>query len=150
MRNILILFFFVTVAAAHANPIITATCDEPVGTRYDLQNSEVRSQDDGFSGVRPVFIIDDNNPETLTFVWGASNSAKTVFSVKDSVEKAKIISKTDEKITAVRTVDHGVTQMFSLYPRENFVFFTQHRHIGWPTSSTFYSNCQFKETKRRK
>ena len=144
MYKLAFLLIFIA-ATATAKPILTATCDEPVGTRYDQENGVVRTKSDGFSGVNPVFIIDDEKPKTLTFIWGAADWAKKELKMKATAQEAVIISFTEEKITAIRVEEQTVTQMYSLYPSKGLVFFTQHRYIigGVPTASTFYSTCSF-------
>lgn len=146
MRHLVFLLIFVP-ATSIAKPIVTATCGEPVGTRYDQEGGVVRAKADGFSGVNPVFIIDDEKPRTLTFIWGPADWAKGELGARPSAQEAIIISVTGEKITAVRVEEQGVTQMYSLYPSKGLVFFTQHRYItlagGVPTTSTFHSKCVF-------
>jgi hypothetical protein len=146
VHKLVFLLIFIA-ATATAKPILTATCGEPVGTRYDQENGVVRVKSDGFSGVNPVFIIDDEKLKTLTFIWGPAGWAKKELEMKANAQEAVIILFTEEKITAVRVEEQGVTQMYSLYPTKGLVFFTQHRYItfagGVPTTSTFYARCSF-------
>ena len=146
MRRVVILLMFAS-ATSTAKPVVTVTCAEPIGSRYDLQDGVVRAQADRFSGVRPVFILDDDKPKVLTFIWGPADWAKRELGVQQSAQEAIIVSVTAEKITAIRTEEQGVTQMYSLYPSSGLVFFTQHRYValagGVPTASTFHSKCTF-------
>lgn len=129
-------------------PSLTAVCDQPLGTRLDLVGPTIKSGDDSFTGVQPVFIIDEAKPDVLTVVWGATKSVRDG-GVPTSALEATIISRTATKITAVRIDDaeYGVVHMYSLYPNKGLVFFTQHRYLnaagGVPTASTYYARCQF-------
>jgi hypothetical protein len=146
MRLLFLLLAFFPLAAM-CKPVLTATCGEPVGTRYDQENGVLLTKPDGFSGVTPVFILDDEKPKVITFIWGAAAWVQKELDQKVSAQEAVIVSTSKDKITAVRVEEGGVTQMYSLYPQKGLVFFTQHRFItladGVPTASTFYSKCSF-------
>ena len=146
MRNFAFILIFAS-ATCIAKPALTVLCEEPIGTRYDQVNGVVRIKTDGFTGVKPVFIFDDEKPKILTFIWGPAEWAQRELGVKPSAQEANIISSTEEKITAIRIEEGGVTHMYSLYPSRSLIFFTQHRFItltgGVPTSSTFYAKCTF-------
>ena len=148
VRTILSCCLLLATTLSNAKPVLTATCGEPVGTRYDQVNGEVVSKADGFTGVAPIFILDDENPKKLTFVWGPAAWARDELKLKANAQEAVVISITSDKITAVRVEGEGVTQMYSLYPGKGLVFFTQHRYIaphmgGVPTTSSFYAKCAF-------
>jgi hypothetical protein len=135
-------------AVAHRAPVLTAVCEEPSGVRVDLVGQTIKKGDDSFTGVKPVFIIDDAKPGILTLVWGPTKSVQDAGAPSPAVE-AQIVSQIDTKITAVRIDDpeYGVVHMYSLYPDKGLVFFTQHRYLnaagGVPTASTFYTRCRF-------
>ena len=147
MRKVAFTIIFAS-ATCIARPVLTVICEEPIGTRYDQVSGVVVTKADGFSGVKPVFIFDDEKPKILTFIWGPAEWAQRELGLKPSAQEANIISVTEEKITAIRIEEKGVTHMYSLYPSKSLVFFTQHRFItlatnGVPTSSTFYAMCAF-------
>lgn len=125
-----------------------ARCGEPVGTRYDSNGGQVISKADGFTGVNPIFVVTGETPDKIRFVWGPAQWARDELKLKAHMQEATIISSTPRKITAIRVEAGGVTQMYSLYPDDGLVYFTQHRYItltepGVPTTSTFYSKCDF-------
>src|SRR5690242_11827132 len=82
-------------------PILTAVCDEPSGVRIDLVGQAIKKSDDSFTGVKPVFIIDDAKPGTLTVVWGPTQAVQDAGVPTPAVE-AHVISQISTKITAVR------------------------------------------------
>lgn len=133
---------------AHRAPTLTAVCEDPSGVRVDLMGPTIKRGDDSFTGVKPVFIIDDAKPGVLTIVWGPTKAVQDAGVPTPAIE-AQIISQIDTKITAVRIDDaeYGVVHLYSLYPGKGLVFFTQHRYLnaagGVPTASTYYANCRF-------
>jgi len=105
-------------------------------------NGKIEKHDDGFSGVNPTFILDDEKPGKLLYIWGPAKWAKDV-GIETKALEATIVSKTDAKITAVQVDDPrlGVVHMYSLYPSNGLVFYTQHRYLalsgGIPNSRLF-------------
>jgi len=148
MRIFTFVWLLFVLDPAFAKPILTATCEEPIGSRFDQVSGKVEIRDDGFTGVRPVFILDDEKPGKLLFIWGPAQWAKDA-GVETKALEAIIVSTTADKITAVRLDDQaaGVMQMFSLYPAKGLIYFTQHRYLnaagGVPNSSTYYARCRF-------
>jgi len=144
--GLLIVFFYY--GPSNAEPVLTAMCNEPVGVRYDLIDGKILKRDDGYSGVNPVFIIGDDNPDKMIFIWGPANAAKSIGYETKALE-AVIVSTTKDKITAIRLDDpaYGVVHMYSLYPSKGLVYFTQHRSLALsgviPNSSTYYARCKF-------
>ena len=135
-------------AVTEAKPVLTVTCSEPTGHRYDYVQGSIESSTDGFSGVNPVFVVDDEKPKKLLVIWGPANPARAL-GFERRANEATIISATPDKITAVRIDDanSGVVHMYSLYPVKGLVFFTQHRYLnfsgGQPNSATYYVRCTF-------
>jgi hypothetical protein len=101
MRLLFLLLAFFPLAAM-CKPVLTATCGEPVGTRYDQENGVLLTKPDGFSGVTPVFILDDEKPKVITFIWGAAAWVQKELDQKVSAQEAVIVSTSKDKITAVR------------------------------------------------
>lgn len=148
MRLALIFFLIQMMIPAFAKPVMTATCDEPVGNRIDQVGGKIQRREDGFTGVNPVFILDDEKPGKLLYIWGPAKWARDS-GVETKALEASIVSVTGDKLTAVRVDDHtfGVVHMYSLYPAKGLVFFTQHRHLnvdgGVPSSATYHARCKF-------
>lgn len=133
---------------ANAQQALMALCDEPVGVRFDQVGDQIKQQADGFAKVNPVFVVRLEAPERFRYIWGPAEWARDASLGKADMEEAIILSATNEKITAVRVDAEGVTQMYSLFPDKNLVFFTQHRYVaphmgGVPNSSSFYARCEF-------
>lgn len=135
------------VAAAQAKPVLTVTCSQPTGQRFDQVAGNIQPKNDGFDGVNPVFIIDDQRPKIITFIWGPAEWARDALKMKAAAQEAFIVSATEDKITAVRLEGDNITQMYSLFPKKGLVLFSQHRYIdlagGVPNVGMFYSKCSF-------
>ena len=146
----LILPALLMASAVFAKPVFTATCGTPVGTRCDQVNSTLVEKPDGFDGVNPTFIIDDQRSTKITYIWGPAEWARNELKMKAAAQEAIIISMTVDKITAIAVEgDNGITKMFSLFPKKGLVLFSQHRYIdlagGVPTVGTFHAKCSFSE-----
>jgi hypothetical protein len=59
---------------SHAGDIISVSCSEPVGVRYDRIGGKIKRNDDGFSGVNPQFVFSKSNPSKLTVIWPDSKN----------------------------------------------------------------------------
>jgi hypothetical protein len=133
---------------ANSQLIWIARCEEPKGTRVDYVEGQPRQQEDGFSGVNPIFILSTETPNRIKFLWGPAEWARDALKLKERIQEALIIDQTPEKVTAINVQPYGVTQMYSLYPTKGLVYFTQHRMIapqmgGVPSAATFYATCSF-------
>lgn len=112
---------------ALAKPVLTVTCSEPSGSRYDFVQGQLKQQPDGFSGATPVFVLDDSKPKNLTVIWGNAKWAKDA-GIPPSAEDASIQFANENMITAVFVDALGAVKMYSLYPEKGVVYFTQHRY----------------------
>jgi hypothetical protein len=145
LRMILFQVLLFPSAALFAQQRLTVSCDEPKGSRFDFSSGEFRQSEDGFKGVNPVFIYDDATPNKLMFIWGATRTVpKELF--PDEAEDATIVSFSENKITAIYADPLGAVLLFSLFPKEGVVYFTQHRYLffSMPNTSSYYCNCIFK------
>ena len=111
-------------------------------------SGDVRQKEDGFSGVNPTFFFSADGTRKITFLWGPAAWARDELRLRDNLQEAIVIQATADKITAVRIEADNVSQLYSLYPGNGIVYFTQHRLIaphlgGVPTSSSFYARCEF-------
>jgi len=124
---------------------LTVSCDEPKGNRFDFSNGTFKESEDGFKGVTPVFVYDDAAPTRLMFIWGATRTIPKELS-PDEAEDATIVSFSENKITAMYADPLGAVFLFSLFPKEGVVYFTQHRYLfmSTPNTSSYYCNCTFK------
>jgi hypothetical protein len=128
---------------------IVVTCGEPTGNRYNMVAGEVKPQPDGFTGARPVIIVPVNPDSTvLSYSWGPAQWAADA-GLPRTLDHAVIVSRTQEKITAVAVFDDpaGVVQVISLFPTKGLVLMSQHKYMqvagGVPTAGTFYARCKF-------
>ena len=133
-------------ALAWAEPILTATCNEPKGSRFDLKKGKINSSADGFSGIHPVFIIDKDKPSKLLVVWGAAKLKG--IELATNAKEIDIVSATDNQITAIEVDPTGdAVLMYSLFPQSGLIYFTQHRYQllegGNPNSASYHSKCNF-------
>ena len=145
--KLLVCIIFLLSCSVQAKPVLTATCTQPIGQRYDQFDGSVQQKKDGFDGVSPIFIIDDQRPKILTYIWGPAEWARDALKLKASAQEAVIVSISDEKITAVQIESENIIKMYSLFPKRGLVFLSQHRYIdlagGVPTVGMFYSKCNF-------
>ncbi len=138
--------FALATSAASAKPVMTVTCGEPTGIRFDRTHGAVNTNEDGFTGVNPLFILDDENPARLTVVWGPAMGAKELLGAETKATEAVIVAKTVNQITAVAADPSGdAVLLYSLYPNDRIVYFTQHRYIlhSVPNSSSYHAACEF-------
>ena len=77
----LALAVLVALPAAYSKPVLTVTCDEPEGLRFDYGEinlagdpppPEIKLSRDGFKGVNPTFLLNDTAPDILTVIFGDS------------------------------------------------------------------------------
>jgi hypothetical protein len=124
---------------------LTVTCNEPKGNRIDYVSEAFEESQDKFSGVKPIFIYDNKNPDKLIFIWGATKIVPDEL-FPDEAEDATIVSYSEDRITAIYTEPGEAVLLFSLFPKEGVVYFTQHRYIFFsiPNTSSFYCKCNFK------
>lgn len=156
----LISLWFVVPAAVVAAPIFTAVCDEPKGPRIDFgrypvtaPEPELRRTEDSYTGVKPVFLIDSDSPQILTYVWGHSEKSVSPPGVSLPPTEAKqsaIVVRSPDFISAVeRYGDHRVS-VFSLYLKLGLGVFTDHTYTDvlgpYAKAVTFTSRCQFSPT----
>ena len=136
-------------ATVHAKPVLTVTCAEPTGSRFDLVQGQLKHQPDAFSGATPVFVTDDSKPKSLIVVWGNAKWAKDM-GIPANAEEASVQFASEEMITATFVDPLGSVKMYSLYPKQGLAYFTQHRYMnvmgGVPSNCSFFVNCVFART----
>lgn len=129
---------------AAAEPALTVKCGEPKGTRFDLMGGKIETDTDAFTGVNPLFIFDNDKPGVVTVFWGHTEKYGTP--PLTSAKEASIISKTAKQITAVRVAANNLVELYSLFPQEEVLYYTEHYHgfpIFAPGSKSFYAKCSF-------
>jgi hypothetical protein len=100
MRSATILFCIVWQSPALCAQMV-ANCEEPSGNRYDLVSSEIKQQQDGFKGARPIITVPaDPDSTVITYSWGPAQWAAEA-GMPRTFDKAIIVARTQDKITAV-------------------------------------------------
>ena len=140
-RLLLISILFIALAApAASKPILIAVCEEPEGPRIDYggmngQEWSLEISTDKYTGVHPVFIINDETPNNIIVYWG--NTKKYDNQLSEDFKKffkdlmstkawdAQIIHVTDSQISAIRLYDTGL-MLYSLFPKRKMGYFTYH------------------------
>ena len=145
------IFKAVVVAAvcfsAQARPIMTVTCTEPTGPRVDFYGGRFEEKQDGFVGVKPMFIFNDDKPKLATVIFGPTATAKEL-GVKDAgAFEAAVVVQNSEQISLVASTGTHIAQMYSLFPKKGIGYFTLHKHVpfqdGVASTATLVSKCEF-------
>jgi hypothetical protein len=143
-RIIVGLFITILFCPIFAKPYLTVECEAPKGNRIDYEKGKMVASEDGMSGINPLFIFDDNQKDKVTVIWG--HSKKLNIPAK-AIEATIVVNDEEFKITAM-AIDGEVVYMYSLFPKEGVVMFTQHRwFMGIPNSCTFWAKATFNYTK---
>jgi hypothetical protein len=133
--------------ALRAEVSLTATCGEPVGTRYDQVQGQIKQEADRFSGANPILVWNESEgAERMTVRWGDAEWAKKA-GIQPKVGEGTVVIRNQSMISAVVIDGLGAVEVYSMYPQDGLVYFTQHRYInamdGVPNSSSFYAKCTF-------
>jgi hypothetical protein len=128
-----------------AKPYFIAKCETPLqGKWFGYQDGKMTVEDDGFSGVYPVFIFDDNKND-ITVIFDHTKNLSDVWDVKNlpTTRLATIILDDGDKITAVG-IYNGAVEMFTFYPKKGVFFYTQHKQLlEIPIKSTFWAKTVY-------
>ncbi len=130
---------------SHAGDIISASCSEPVGVRYDRVGGKIKRNEDGFSGVNPQFVLSKSNPSKLTVIWPDSKALGA--SAKQQAHEATIIDINDSMISAVVVYEQQRVNLYTLFPSQGVAFMSTHKNIplqgGIPSGAIFKLECKF-------
>lgn len=130
---------------SHAGDILSASCSEPVGIRYDRVGEKTIRNDDGFSGIKPQFIFSKSNPSKLTVVWPDSKTLGV--NAKQQAHEATIIDINESMISAVVVYEQQRVNLYTLFPPQGVAFMSTHRNIpvqgGIPSGAIFKLECKF-------
>lgn len=114
-------------------------CSEPKGIATWSIESHKFDQD-GFTGVHPVVIVDGNE---MTVVWGDSKTAGGA----DKAWKAVIFHRSQESISAV-AMDSGAngsaTMLYTIDVKRGYLYLSSHKDnklLNSSGASTFVSKC---------
>jgi len=130
---------------SHAGDIMSASCSEPVGVRYDRVEGKIKRNDDGFSGVNPQFVFSKTNPSKLTVIWPDSKTLGA--SATQQAHEATIIDINESMISAVVVYEQQRVNLYTLFPSQGVAFMSTHKNIplqdGIPSGSLFKLECKF-------
>ena len=126
---------------------MTVTCTEPKGPRIDFYGGKFEEKQDGFAGVKPIFIFDDDKPSSATVIFGPAAWTKEYGYKRDGAFEAAVVVRNSEQITLIASTGTHIAQMYSLFPRNGIGYFTLHKYLpfqdGVASTATFVSRCEF-------
>ena len=99
---------------------------------------------DRFTGVKPLFIFSTDNPDVVTVAWGHTEKYGTP--PPSAAKEASVLSKSPKQITAIRIAPNNLVEVYSLYPQEGILYYSEHSHgfpLSAPNSRSFYAKCAF-------
>ncbi len=123
----------------NASDLMSATCSEPVGVRYDKVDGKIIRNDDRFSGVNPQFIYAKSNPLKITVLWPDSKSLGS--SAKQQTHEASIVDSNELMISAIALYKHRIN-LYTLFPSQGVAFMTTHKNT--PLNGDVASGALFK------
>ncbi|MDP2030460.1 MAG: hypothetical protein Q8K12_12545 [Thiobacillus sp.] len=127
-----------------AQVVMSASCSEPLGVRYDQVKGKTEKSDDGFSSVRPQFVLSKGEPLKLTVIWPDSSTLGK--NAKQQAHEATVVDINDEMVTAIALYEHRVN-LYTLFPNKGIAFMSTHKNIplqgGIPSGSIFKLECKF-------
>lgn len=127
-----------------AGNLMSASCSEPVGVRYDRAAGKIQRNDDGYSGVNPQFIFSKSNPSKLTVIWPDSKTLGA--NAKQQAHEATIIDFNESMISAVMLYEQRIN-LYTLFPHKSVAFMSTHKNIplqgGIPSGAVFKLECKF-------
>jgi hypothetical protein len=133
------------------------SCDAPRGWRVDYMSSntakgaELETGEDGFSGTKPIFILDSSDKKTLTEIVDPLKpegiSPEFIDSLfPDKVRRYRIVLWTAHQVSAVDVGEQSVWTT-SIYPALGVVIITRVSHDVWPgkenaVGATYHAVCK--------
>jgi hypothetical protein len=110
-------------------------CDAPKGQRVEYGTDRAQETpvwlEDGYSGVRPLFIYDDAKPGELVFFWGNTRPDGVPIELVPATKKgvAQVLSANSEVLLAVMSGPRYIeTYYFFFVPESDVAFATFGSH----------------------
>ena len=129
---------------SHAADIMSASCSEPTGIRYDKEGDKIMRNDDGFSGVNPQFIYYKNNKSKITVLWPDSKTLGS--NAKAQTHEATIVDFNEFMISAIALYEHRIN-LYTLFPSQGVAFMSTHKNIplkgGIASGAIFKLECKY-------
>ena len=133
--------------SAQARPVMTVTCNEPNGQRVDFYDRKFEEKQDGFAGVKPMFIFNDDKPSSAVVIFGPAAGVKELGLKDTGAFEAVVVVRNSEQITLVASTGTHIAQMYSLFPKKGIGYFTLHKYLpfqdGIASTATLISKCEF-------
>ena len=136
MKTILVLILLFLPITARAEVF---RCGEAKGiSMYSTENHKISP--DGFSGVLPVVIVDDNE---MTIVWGDSKSAGGT----EKAWKAVVIHRSPEAISGIAldaSAGNSASMLFTIDVKRGYLYLSTHKESALFNASgaqSFVSKC---------
>lgn len=140
LLGVLLLVSFQSSAA----DLMSASCSEPVGVRYDKEDGKIIQNDDRFSGVNPQFIYSKNNPSIITVLWPDSKALGP--SAKLQTHEATIIDSDEFMISAIVLYEHRIN-LYTLFPSQGIAFMSTHKNVqlkdGIASGALYKLECKY-------
>ncbi len=128
----------------NAAELMSVSCSEPVGIRYDKEDDKLIQNNDGFAGVNPQFIYSKNNPSKITVLWPDSKTLGS--SAKPQTHEATIVDSNDLMISAIALYEHRIN-LYTLFPSQGVAFMSTHKNIpikgGIASGALFKLECKY-------
>lgn len=141
----LIIILIINCHNAIAEELMSASCSEPKGVRYDRVEGKTTLNDDGFSGVTPQFVLSKSNPSKLTVIWPDSKNLGS--NAKQQTHEATILEINESMISAIVIYEQQRLNLYTLFPSKGVAFMSTHKNIplqgGIPSGSLFKLDCKF-------
>ena len=123
--------------------LTTIRCKEPTGTRILAGPAgSFTSAPDGFTGVKPTFILNEKTPQSLMVSFGASKIIGDL--IPEAATSASIVEISRDRIVAIEKAGDPIWT-YTLYPSKGVGFFTKTSlgPLDLPYIATYHSECAF-------
>lgn len=130
----------------HGSPadLMSVSCSEAAGVRYDKEDGKIMRNDDGFSRVKPQFIYSKNNPSKITVLWPDSKSLGS--SAKPQTHDATIVDSNESMISAIALYEQRIN-LYTLFPNQGVALMSTHKNIplkgGIANGALFKLECKY-------
>ena len=103
---------------------------------------------DSDTALRHFFLTVDLSSSKISLLWPAGKTSDGRVALPSYAVELKIVSSTANQLSAVDVGPNGdMVGIYSLYPKEKVIYFTQHRYQvfsgGSPNSTSMWAKCKF-------
>jgi aspartate oxidase len=146
MKRILLVTALLLAFNATAQTKRTIECGESNGFRFDVDRGKVTTESD--KSRRRFFVVFDRaSPKIISILWPESKASNGL-TLPSYTKELLIASSSSNQITGLDIDPTGdMVGLYSFFPKEDVVYFTQHRYQtfsgGSPNSTSFWAKCTF-------